>query len=1040
MRSLVRTLLLTGLVTLINYLPTVAQRNLYFQDTYALYRQAEELYALQQYAAAESAFAEVQKRERPTGQDDIYQYQVNAAYYQAVCALELYNPDAEMMLQQFSQDYPEHPKQQLAYYQLGRYHFREKQYRDALDWFSKVQPGDLDPEERMDYAFQLGYCYFNRKLLDEAKPLFAQVREGDSEYYYPANYYYGYIALADGEYDQAMLAFEVAAISQTYEKVVPYYIAQVHFARGNYQETIDYASPLIGDRKIQYDVELHQLIGQSWYALGEHDKALPYLQYYVDKARKLRPEDYFQLGVAQYRSGLYEEAISNFSQLNTAPDSLAQQALYLSGDALIKLGNREGARSAFQEAARLEANPDISREASFLYAKLSYELDYQSVALEAFRDYLNKYPSADRSAEAQLLLANALLRSRDYAQAIQVLEAIPNLGSDLKAAFQKAAFFRGVELFNDQLLEQASQFFSLSRKYPSDLALDAAAIYWLGETSYRQKKYSESIRLLSDFTQKTGLPKDLPGNASKPAAYYTLGYATLEQEKYSVASGHFRKVLDNWKTSSTDKSQRQMASDATLRLGDCHFMLKDYSKADREYKNISDARLPGSDYAIFQRGLIQGLQGNFQQKTTILQTLITGYPESVYVDDALYESGNTYLVMGNSVSAQRSFDQLLTRYPNGPFSARALLKQGLLAYNDKDYDRALTYYQQVAKDYKGSPEGREALAGIRDVSIETSRPEIYTAMAGVGVAERDSVTWNSAYQRYLTGDCNGALPGFNRYLDDFPNGFFAASAHFYRGECRYGSEAYREALPDYEYVLNQRHSRFTETALLKAARIAFFDVKDFEKAANWYGELYVGAEYKGNSYEALKGLVRAHNSLGNFTEVIRYGTEWSSASEASAEEIVEANFLIAKSYQALSRDNEAYNLYGQVARASTNLFGTEARFERAKLEYNRGEYEKAKNTCLDLIQHSAYEEWTIRGYLLVADVLREQGEFVQARAALSSIIDGYTGDEALLKAARQKLIEIEAIERSRSRLDQGDETDFFELDPALPSEQDSKNP
>ena len=264
MRSLVRTLLLTGLVTLINYLPSVAQRNLYFQDTYALYRQAEELYALQQYAAAESAFAEVQKRERPTGQDDIYQYQVNAAYYQAVCALELYNPDAEMMLQQFSQDYPEHPKQQLAYYQLGRYHFREKQYRDALDWFSKVQPGDLDPEERMDYAFQLGYCYFNRKLLDEAKPLFAQVREGDSEYYYPANYYYGYIALADGEYDQAMLAFEVAAISQTYEKVVPYYIAQVHFARGNYQETIDYASPLIGDRKIQYDVELHQLIGQSW--------------------------------------------------------------------------------------------------------------------------------------------------------------------------------------------------------------------------------------------------------------------------------------------------------------------------------------------------------------------------------------------------------------------------------------------------------------------------------------------------------------------------------------------------------------------------------------------------------------------------------------------------------------------------------------------------------------------------------------------------------------------------------------------------------
>jgi TolA-binding protein len=110
------------------------------------------------------------------------------------------------------------------------------------------------------------------------------------------------------------------------------------------------------------------------------------------------------------------------------------------------------------------------------------------------------------------------------------------------------------------------------------------------------------------------------------------------------------------------------------------------------------------------------------------------------------------------------------------------------------------------------------------------------------------------------------------------------------------------------------------------------------------------------------------------------------------------------------------------------------------LEFERGEYEKAKNSCLDLIQTTAYEEWVIRSYLLVADVLREEGQFVQARAALSSIIDNYSGNEALLAEARKKLREIEAIERSRSRLDESNELEFLESDPALPSLENTKNP
>ncbi len=114
------------------------------------------------------------------------------------------------------------------------------------------------------------------------------------------------------------------------------------------------------------------------------------------------------------------------------------------------------------------------------------------------------------------------------------------------------------------------------------------------------------------------------------------------------------------------------------------------------------------------------------------------------------------------------------------------------------------------------------------------------------------------------------------------------------------------------------------------------------------------------------------------------------------------------------------------------------------VEFQRGEYDQAKTSCLDLIQETpAYESWVIRSYILIADVLREQGELVPAKAALRSIVDSYRGDAALLAMAETKLAEIEAIERGRSRLDASEEDDFIDLPPLdapTPGEQREPNP
>lgn len=1016
------------LVFLLAFLPsqTEAQQSLYFEDPYNLFREAEELYRLGQYAAAADMFDRVERIIPAAGSDELYTYRISASYYRAVCALELYNPDAEELLLDFAFDYDDHPKKQLAYFQLGRYYFREKKYRTAIEWFDKVSLSDLDPIDRNNYNFMLGYCYFNRKMLREAKPLFADVRQERSQHYYAANYYYGYIALEDKEYEDALQAFETAGTSKSYERVVPYYIGQVYFAKGDYADVIQYCTPKLDDTRLKYYTELHQLVGQAHYVLGRHDEALPFLRYFVNKARKVRPQDYFQLAVAQYSAGRYKESIPNFDRLEGANDTLAQEALYLAADAHLKLGEKEQARAAFQEAARKDGDPERASASIFNAAKLSHELGFHGVAIEEFRDFIMKFPESRNQTEAQELLADAFLRTRDFQSALETIESVPGKSKELEKALQKVAFFRGVELYQDGRFGEAKTRFEQSRQYPQDLNLDASALFWLGELAFRDKQYNQALDQHAEFLRMSNGRAEMPGGATVIASRYTSGYANMELKRYSKARPHFAEVASKWNPKSEDRFESQVATDARLRLADCYYLSRDYARAEREYKRAVDNELTGSDYALYQRGIIKGLQGDLKGKAGVLRGIYQDYPESQYADDALYEIGNSQLVLGLDENARSTFETLLKEQPDGAYTSRTLLKLGLIHYNFEQYDESLAYYTQAAEDYKGSAESRDALNGIKDISVAKGQPEIYTSLESIAASEKDSVTYDAAFSRYAMEDCDGAIMGFGRYLSEFPNGFFAEPAHFYRAECQYAAKNYTDALPDYEVVLQGKQGRFTETSLLKAARIAYFQDENYVKAVALYRDLYTLAEQEDHTYEALKGLVRANYYLKDYDQVLEFADDLQKAVEATSEEIVEATFYEAKAHEALGFSEKAYQRYGDVAAMSSNAFGVESRYQQAKIEFNRGNIKDAKATALRLVRETpAYAEWVVKSYILIADVFREQGDLVSARAALSSLLEGYDEDPALLEIIRQKLEQVVAIQAANSRLDSGNDDEFM---------------
>src|SRR5690606_4037118 len=126
-------------------------------------------------------------------------------------------------------------------------------------------------------------------------------------------------------------------------------------------------------------------------------------------------------------------------------------------------------------------------------------------------------------------------------------------------------------------------------------------------------------------------------------ANYALAYAAFRSDNFNTAANYFELFL------STDESstEENMRNDAIARLGDSYLSTRNYGRANEYYDRLIDSKAPSHDYALFQRGVIQGLQGENETKLSTLRSVIQQVPNSNYADDVAFEIPCTYFTMGD---------------------------------------------------------------------------------------------------------------------------------------------------------------------------------------------------------------------------------------------------------------------------------------------------------------------------------------------------------------------------------------------------------
>lgn len=991
-----------------------AQQSTVYTEATLAYKRGVDFFNQNLYGLAQKEFRTAMDVLRPANEPEWKSIKTDAELYHAKCAVRLNQPEAEKLTLDFLRENAPSPVASQAALEIGDYYFNNKQYDKALTYYDMAPSGS--GAIRDEIQFKKGYSYFVTKQFAKAKSALANLKENTrSEWYYPANYYYGCCAFFEGKYDEAAKSFTRCEQSDKYKQSVPYYITQIYAAKKQYDLVISYGGPKAQDTNIKNRAEINQLVGQAYYEKGDFKKAMPYLEYAANNGANLRPVDYYQLGYTQYQNGFYKNAIENFEQLTKQDSLLGQNGLYHLGDAYLKTKNKFAARNAFGQASNMNFDKTIKEDALINYAKLSYELKYDRDAIDA----LQRIPTTSKYYEdAQALMSEVFLNTRDYDRALVTLEGVKNRTPRLNETYQKVAFFRGLQLYQNGQKDEARRYFNKSLEFPIDKRVSTLCSFWIGSISNEAGEFAISKQHLSSFLAQAKSYNDLPEESNLIMGNYVQGYNNLKLKDYKSALVNFKATVDGLKRNSTGIQSEQIKTvvlgDAVLRAGDCYFKNNQYSDALAYYNEAVTKKYEGFEYALYQKAIIKGLQGNQLDKALALEDLVNRYPNSRYTDEALFLLGDTYQEMGKLEQAVPPLKKLVADFRGrSNLINQALLKLGLISYNQGNTSAAINYYKQVFANNPENSEAKDALAALQEIYVkDLNRPDEYFAFVetvpgySVTSGSKDSVTYQAAEIQFQNGRYQQAIDGFTSYLSKYPNGRNALTAYYYRAES-YASpdlKKYSLAYKDYATVVNKGPSKLYPKASEKAALLALNTEKDYPQAFEFARKWEESSTSTASRFEAQQTALQAAYQTNNAAAVNEYANKITASGLASKEQMATANFYTGKMAYDKGDYSRAYPALQSVSENVQSEMMAEAYHLRGQILYKQRKYSDAEELITEANKASAgYDDWIARNLILVSDVYLDQGDKNSASAALEAVLENYKGDDAtILATARQK--------------------------------------
>jgi len=895
---------------------------------------------------------------------------------------------------------------------LASIFFDKQSYSEAYQVYTGINEKHLDEKFLNEYYFKMGYLSLVNYKFDEAVKFLNKGVDRKSNPYKQASVYYrGMSNYFLGNYEETTKDFESLGSVKEYKPFLPYYLSQIYFTQGKYEKVISYGKDQLQSELVENRFEIEKLIGQSYFKQSNFNNAIVHFNIYEQNVKKLNKEEFYQIGYTNYQLGKFAQAIPLFLEIKSEPGELGQIVNYYLANCYLNTGDKQSALAAFKNTMGSSADPILQSTAKFNYAKLAYELDNDRLAIRTLASY-NKDEA--NYLESQSLLGDILLRSNDYETAMITIEQLPSKSGKVIEAYQNLSYKSALNSVADNDLLKALTFFQIAEETPGSSKVKMESTYWLAKIYNKQGKTARSREFMNKL--------------------YLSAYQHYKEDKINLATIDFQEAERAYRQG---ENSSQVQQDVLTRLGDCFYMSRDYQKAKQYYSKANSNLNPSLDYVLFQLGNVEAALGNKYDAILAMDDLVSLQKNSQYVDDALYFNAQNYQSLGKPTEALKEYKKIIALNDiQSEYFVSSLLRSALISYNNGDMKSSLGYYQKVFNSNASGSEKSEALKALEEIYVEDlNDPEAYFDFAKneagleLGSFAKDSLSYSVADTKFKSANYRESIIAFDKYLTNFPTGYYASEAKYLRGESYSLLKEYTEALTSYEESLQDVDGSYYANAVKKAAIIAFNHNNDFPKSADYAMKALKTPITETERKDFFEIAVVSLYNTEDYENLLVVSEDMIAKSNMEDFEIAKVNFYKGNALLNLEKKDLAVMAFNKVVQYSKNNQAAEASYQIAKIFFETGNLDKAESQALETTKRAAnYPSWVARSLILLSEIYLKKDDSFNATGAIEAVLENYTSDSTITAEAKLQKDRITEYEKANSRIKEAGENGIIELD------------
>ena len=319
-----------------------------------------------------------------------------------------------------------------------------------------------------------------------------------------------------------------------------------------------------------------------------------------------------------------------------------------------------------------QAGTELADYADFLGATASHETGNESAAEASLHGFAQRYPESIFVDQAPELEADTLLAMKDAAGAQRVLAAAAGTTAANRPGYQLTQGEVAFALGQTQQAESLFKRLLLAHPLSPEAESARAQLTAMGAES---SLTTDELRSLGD-------------------AYYNAGH-------YADASAQFHALA------------RQPGLDAKTRAGfavvasACDLKLKRLTKAQAEA--LPDTQDENGARRLYLLMELARSRSDLEEVKRLVAELESRFPHSTWLAEALYSSGNLYMLRREYAAAAEYYSALATQFPSSKYAATAHWRAGWLSYRLGLYADAARLFDEQIRLYPSATETVAAL-------------------------------------------------------------------------------------------------------------------------------------------------------------------------------------------------------------------------------------------------------------------------------------------------------------------------------------------